>query len=115
MIVTGMLLRFVEILAQRFFRDFLQFAVDRGVNAEAFIHGAVPSDRVDHLLPDIIDGVVLSLCILPISDHQILRLGRGAIGTVDEAEISHASERVISRIARSRLVRPGREPVRAFN
>ena len=115
MIVTGMLLRFVEILAQRFFRDFLQFAVDRGVNAKAFVHGAVPSDRVDHLLPDIINRVVLALRVLPISDHQILRLGRGAIGAVDETEIAHASKRVVSRIARSRLVRPRREPVRAFD
>src|SRR6266513_3292530 len=115
MIVTRMLLGFVEISAKRFFSDFLQFAVDRRVNAETFVHGAVPPDRVDHLLADIIDGVVLALGVLTISNYQFLRLGSGVFGIVDETELAHSREGVITRIARGRLVRPGRKPVRALD
>src|SRR6202022_5026977 len=92
MIVTWMLLGFIEIPAKRFFRDFLQFAVDRRVNAKAFVHGAVPSNRVDHLLSDIINRVVLALRVLTISNHEFLRLRGGVFGTVDETEIVHARQ-----------------------
>src|SRR6266478_5534371 len=91
------------------------FAVDRGVNPKVFGHGAVPAIRVDHLLADIINRVVLALRVLPISDYQILGLCRGAIGTVDQTEVAHASEGIISCVARGRLIGPGRESIRALD
>ena len=102
-----MLLGFIQVPAKGFFRDFLQLAVDRRVNTEAFVHGAVPSDRVDHLLADIIDRVVLALCVLTISNHEFRRLRGGVFRIVNVTEVAHSSERVITRIARGRLVRPG--------
>ena len=106
-IVTWMLLGFIQVPAKGFFRDFLQLAVDRRVNTETFVHGAVPPDRIDHLLADIIDRVVLALCVLTISHHEFLRLGRGVFGIVNVIEVAHARQCVITRVARGRLVRPG--------
>src|SRR5205814_7769245 len=112
---TWMLLGFIQVPAKRFFRDSLQLAVDCRVNTEAFVHGAVPTGRIDDLLADIIDRVVLPLCVLAISHNEFLRLGGGVFGIVNVLEVAHSSERVITRIARGSLVRPGGKPVRAFD
>ena len=60
MTVSGLVFRLIELTAQRLLRDLLQFRVDRGVNPVAFVHGAVPADRGDDLLPDVIHGVSLA-------------------------------------------------------
>ena len=110
-----MLLRFIETLAKRFLSDFLEVAVDGCVNTKPFVHRAVPTDGTDDLLPDIIDGVVLALRVLTISDCEFLRLRRRKIRVVNVTEVAHASEHIITRFTRSSLVRPRRQPVRTFD
>ena len=85
------------------------------MNSETFIHRAVPADGIDDLLPNVIDGVVLTLRVLAVPNRQILRLRFGVFSAVDVTEIAHAGERVIARVARSGFVRPWRKPVWAFN
>ena len=93
MVVTGMFFRLVEMGAQRFLGHLLQIGVDRGVNAEAFVHRAVPADRRDHLLPDVIDRVGLPLRALPVADHDSLPPAPLAhFSRVDETEIAHPVE-----------------------
>ena len=77
-----MLFRAIEMRSQRLLGRFLQIGIDRGVNAEAFVHRAVPSHRLDHLLPDVIDRIGLPLRILPVADDDIfgLRCGSNAGG-----------------------------------
>ena len=58
--VTRCLFGRVEMRAQRFLGHLLQLGIDRGVNPEAIAHRAVPTDRGDHLLADVIDRVILS-------------------------------------------------------
>src|SRR5207249_10271978 len=73
---------------------------------------AVPAHRLDHLLPDVIDGVCLSLSILPVTDEDIFRLCGGATLAIDETEIAHPAQDDIARFTRRRPVRPGRKPIR---
>src|SRR6202022_1885566 len=96
MIVTGMSLRLVEMLAQRIFRRFLKICVDRRVNPETFVHGAVPSDRCDDLLADVIDCIGLSLRILPAANGKFFGLCAGAPNAIDQSEIAHAAKKKIA-------------------
>ena len=71
-----MLLGEVELIAERFFSDVLQLGIDRGVNAKAVAHGAIPTDRGDHLLADVIDRVILAARVLAVADDELLRFAR---------------------------------------
>ena len=115
MAVTRMLLDRGEMFLQRFFRHPLQFRVDRGVNPVAFVHGAVPTDRGDDLLADVIHCVGLPLRILPVADHDLFRLSGVASLTRNESQIAHPDQRAISRLARGRLVSPRRKFIRALD
>src|SRR5947209_19269605 len=81
----------------------------------SFVHRAVPTDGTDDLLPDIIDGVILALRVLTISDYEFLRLRRRKVRVVNVTEVTHTSEHIITRFTRSSLVRPRRQPVRTFD
>ena len=107
MAVAGGFLGGVELGAKRFLGHVLHPGVDRGVNAKAIAHRPIPPDRGNHLLADIIDRVVLSARILPVTDHQLFRLRVRQLLGVDEAKIAHAAEDEIARFARS-----GRDPTR---
>ena len=70
MIVTGMFFRLIEMRAQRFLRNFLQIGIDRRVNAKTLIHRAVPADRRDHLLANVINRVGLAPRALAVAGHD---------------------------------------------
>ncbi len=74
MLVARGLLGRVELGAERFLGRGLHLGVDRGVDAEAVAHRAIPADGGDDLLADVIDGVVLPARVLPVAGDQLLRL-----------------------------------------
>ena len=94
-----MLLHFGEMFLQRFLRHLLQLGVDRRVNPVTFIHGAVPADRGDDLLADVIHRVGLPLRVLPVADDDLFRLRRVASLARDESEIAHPQQCAIPRLA----------------
>ena len=114
-IVIGLLLGPLEILTQRFLGDFLQIGIDGGADAEAFIHRAVPADGIDHLLADVIDGVILPLRVLAIADDQLFALRAKPGLIVDQTEVAHPAESIVARVARGGAVRPRREAIRALD
>ena len=78
MIVFRTLLDRFEMSTERILRHLLEIDIDGRVNAKAFIHRAVPSYGRNHLLPDVIDRVALSLRVLPAADHDLFRSCSGA-------------------------------------
>ena len=106
MLVCGVVLGLIQAFAQRIFRHILQIGIDRCVNAETFVHGAIPPDCGDNLLADVIDRVGLTLRILPAADVQIFPLRAGAFLAVYQPEITHAAESVVSCLARPGAVAP---------
>src|ERR1043166_7210888 len=85
------------------------------MDAEALVHGPVPTDRLDHFLPDIIDRVVLPLGILSISYDQFLRLRARPFAPVYQIQIAHSREDVVARLARRCPIGPRRQSVGALN
>ena len=61
MAVSGKLFHLGEMPFQRLLAYLLQLGIDRGVDPVAFIHGAVPADRGNDLLADVIHRVSLTL------------------------------------------------------
>ena len=97
-LVIGMLFDPLKIRAKRMLSDGLKIDVDGRVNAKTFVHRAVPSDRGDHLLADVIDCVGLPLSVLPAANDNLFPSGTGASFATDEIKIAHAIERVIARL-----------------
>ena len=93
----------------------MQIGIDGGVDAEPFIHRAIPSRRLNHLLPDVIDRVGLSLRVLSITDDDIVRLCLGAVLAIDESKIAHAGKCNIARFPRCCPIGPRRQPIWAFD
>ena len=83
MIVAGMLFGLIEMLAHRILRCFLKIRVDCRMNAETFVHSAIPPDRGDDLLADVIDCVGLALRILAAAGRHLFGLRTGASITTD--------------------------------
>ena len=108
MLVIGMLLGSLKIRAKRTLSDGLKIDIDGGVNAKTFIHRAVPADRGDHLLADVIDRVSLPLGVLPAADDNLFPSCTGASFAADEIKIAHPIERVIARLQRRSPICPGR-------
>src|SRR4051812_49365683 len=85
------------------------------MNAESFIHRAIPADRVDYFLAHVIDSVGLSLRVLSIAnDDRLVLAGSSAFGR-DESEIAHFREDDVPRLPCAILIRPRREPIRTLD
>ena len=93
-----MLLHRFEMSPERILGCLLQIDIDRGVNAKAFVHRSVPSHRGDDLLADIIDGIGLSLGVLPAPDGDLFRSGSGASFSADKSEVPHPVERKVAHL-----------------
>ena len=115
MVIPRMLLGLVQVLAQGILRHLLQIGVDRCVNAKPLVHSAVPADRSDDLLPDVVHRIGLSLGILPAADGHVLSLRARAFLPVDESQIAHAGQCKVPGLTRCRPVTPRRQPVRALD
>ena len=100
MIVTGMLLGLIEVGTQRIFRRLLQVRVDGCVNPKTLVHRPIPTDRLNHFLPDVIDCVSLSLCTLPVAHDQVLRLRFCATLPIDKTKVAHPGEHDVARFPR---------------
>ena len=107
-----MFFRLIEMGAQRFLRNFLQIGIDRRVNAKTLIHRAIPADRRDHLLPNVINRVGLSARALAVAGHDRFGLRARAFFGADETKIAHAIEHKVARVTRSIPIAPGRKFVR---
>src|SRR5947209_14688384 len=70
----------------------------------SFVHRAVPTDGTDDLLPDIIDGVILALRVLTISDYEFLRLRRRKVRVVNVTEVTRSEEHTSELQSRQYLV-----------
>ena len=98
-IILRTLLNRFEMSTDRILRCLLEIDIDGRVNAKAFIHRAVPSYGRDHLLPDVIDRVRLSLRVLPAPDGDLFRSCSGAPFAADKAEVAHPIERKVAHFA----------------
>src|SRR5438094_10426401 len=115
MLVIGMFFDPLKVRAKRMLSDGLKIDVDGRVNAKTFVHRAVPPDRGDHLLADVIDRIGLPLRVLPAPSDDLFRLRTGAPFAADEIKIAHAIERVIARVPRRGAICPGRQSIWALN
>src|SRR5205823_13953627 len=104
-----------EMNTDRILRYLLEIDIDGRVNAKAFIHRAVPSYGRDHLLPDVIDRVRLSLRVLPAADGDLFRSCSGAPFAADKAEVAHPIERKVAHFARIIAIGPWRQSVWALD
>src|SRR5207248_9689531 len=86
-VIVGMLLDPLEIRAKGIFGDCLKIDIDGGVDAKTFIHRAVPPDRGDYLLADVIDGVGLPLGVLPAPRGDLFALRTGSPSAAADIEI----------------------------
>jgi hypothetical protein len=77
------------------------------VDPITFIHRPIPADRRDHLLPDVIDRIRLTLRALPAAGHDLFRLRCLAALARNESEITHPGEGHVPRIARAVFIAPG--------
>ena len=102
-----MLLGLVEVCAQRLFRNPLHVGIDRGANAESFVHGAVPADGFDDFLPDVIDRVSLPLGALAIANCDLFIGRAGVTFGANESEVAHSCQHYVARIACAGFVGPG--------
>src|SRR5438105_15793183 len=108
MTIFGMLFDRCEMIPERILRYLLEIDLDRGVNAKAFVHCAVPPDGGDDLLTDIIDGVGLSLRVLPAPNSDLFRSRSGASFAADKSEVAHPVQRKVAHLARVGAISPWR-------
>src|ERR1044071_3703368 len=108
MIVIRMLLDLCQMRFQRILGGALEIDVDRGVNAIPFVDRAIPSNGRNHLLPDVIDSIRLTLSSLTAADCDLLSACTSALFRADKSKVSHPVERETANLTRIIAVVPWR-------